>query len=757
MPDATITSTASTFGTISGVFSADQSTISGTISGTIPGTLTGSVGVPGPAGAAGQGVPAGGTAGQYLQKIDGTNYNTDWVTLNLSAYLTTSAAASTYYPLTNPSGYITSSSLSPYLLSSTAASTYQTLAGMSDYLAKAGNLAGLANTGTARTNLGLGSLAVVNDAPSDGSQYARKNAAWDVIIPGDRYLTTSTTSNTISNGNKTFTIGTGLSYTPTQNITISYDASNHMHGEVLTYNSGTGVLTVDINHRTGSGTYASWVVNVGGVVPATSVAWGAITGTLSSQTDLQNALDLKLAATTAASTYQTLAGMSSYLTTSTASTTYALKTNGELKGNFTLDGTAASPNSAGSILIGSSSVGYSYLNLQAGVIQGLTYSGGEKSFTLNGLEGLKLFSSGQGVRFPDATTQTTAYPGSSDFLLKADNLSGLANTGTARTNLGLGTMAVETATNYLTTASASSTYFTIANAANKADLASPTFTGTPTLPTGTIATTQSPGNNTTALATTAFVTAAVPAFASTAQLVAATSTTTSLAPGNQGFLITNPRSRSLSFINGTSVSGSGTTGGSGGVTTYSRQVYLNSLAVGRAAYAFGLVDFSAGFGTSTANSDQVDFSKKVWLSGYAMMGYSGSPSYLGDANTMCRITLGGYSTNTTGDMTLKGIGLKKVGGVASTVSLTVHNGTTLTDVATSVTIDSRAGIHWQIYSDGTGNVTLYINGTQAATTTAGPTTATANGRGCYREQVEATATPGVRQLMNCNGGWFYTE
>ena len=139
------------------------------------------------------------------------------------------------------------------------------------------------------------------------------------------------------------------------------------------------------------------------------------------------------------------------------------------------------------------------------------------------------------------------------------------------------------------------------------------------------------------------------------------------------------------------------------------------------------------------------------------MGWTGSPSYIGDANTMCRITLGGYSTQTTGDMTLKGIGLKKVGGAASTVSLTVHNGTTRTDVASSVTIASNAGIHWQIYSDGTGNVTLYINGTQAATTTAGPTTATANGQCCYREQVEAAVTPGVRQVMNCNGGWFYTE
>jgi hypothetical protein len=48
--------------------------------------------------------------------------------------------------------------------------------------------------------------------------------------------------------------------------------------------------------------------------------------------------------------------------------------------------------------------------------------------------------------------------------------------------------------------------------ATKADLASPTFTGTPTLPTGTIATTQSSGNSSTALATTAFVQAALAAF-----------------------------------------------------------------------------------------------------------------------------------------------------------------------------------------------------------------------------------------------------
>ena len=47
--------------------------------------------------------------------------------------------------------------------------------------------------------------------------------------------------------------------------------------------------------------------------------------------------------------------------------------------------------------------------------------------------------------------------------------------------------------------------------ATKADLISPTFTGTPSLPTGTTGVTQSAGNNTTALATTAFTTAAITA------------------------------------------------------------------------------------------------------------------------------------------------------------------------------------------------------------------------------------------------------
>ena len=98
-----------------------------------------------------------------------------------------------------------------------------------------------------------------------------------------------------------------------------------------------------------------------------------------------------------------------------------------------------------------------------------------------------------GTNTGDQTT-ITGNAGTATALQTARNIQGVSFNGTADINPINGTgfvKAIGTTLSYDNT-----TY---------APLNSPTFTGTPTLPTGTIAVTQSPGNNSTAVATTAYV------------------------------------------------------------------------------------------------------------------------------------------------------------------------------------------------------------------------------------------------------------
>ena len=90
------------------------------------------------------------------------------------------------------------------------------------------------------------------------------SASWDIV--GDRYFTTSISTNSIDKGTKVFAVSAGLSYIPTQDITVVYDhdGDRHMHGTILDYNNATGSLTADIKSRTGTGTYSDWRINIGG-------------------------------------------------------------------------------------------------------------------------------------------------------------------------------------------------------------------------------------------------------------------------------------------------------------------------------------------------------------------------------------------------------------------------------------------------------------------------------------------------------------
>jgi hypothetical protein len=155
---------------------------------------------------------------------------------------------------------------------------------------------------------------------------------------------------------------------------------------------------------------------------------------------------------------------------------------------------------------------------------------------------------------------------------------------------------------------------------------------------------------------------------------------------------------------------------------------------------------------STANFGQINFSNKIVMSGTTTFGITG---YAGNANTCIYVTLGGYTTNTVGAMTQKGIGIKKVGGTSNVIELIVHNGTSQTAVSSSTAPALAEAVNWTIYSDGTGNVTLYINGTQAATTSSGPTGSNTAGYSAYREQVECPSGSGATHSIHSAGGWVY--
>lgn len=86
---------------------------------------------------------------------------------------------------------------------------------------------------------------------------------------GDRYRSTSTTTLSIAVSTKTLTIGTGLSFTAGQDVVISNSLSNYMYGVITSYDSVSGVLIADVYNAVGSGTYASWTVNLSGNMGAT--------------------------------------------------------------------------------------------------------------------------------------------------------------------------------------------------------------------------------------------------------------------------------------------------------------------------------------------------------------------------------------------------------------------------------------------------------------------------------------------------------
>ena len=132
--------------------------------------------------------------------------------------------------------------------------------------------------------------------------------------------TAAVDTNTTQIATTAFVVGQAASATPSAlgtaavGTSLRYARADHVHANPLP----TGGTTAQVLSKVDGTNYnVQWTT-----VATGGGTWGSITGTLSSQTDLQSALNAKLDSTTAASTYQTISGMSFYLTTAAAATTY---------------------------------------------------------------------------------------------------------------------------------------------------------------------------------------------------------------------------------------------------------------------------------------------------------------------------------------------------------------------------------------------------------------------------------------------------
>ena len=109
-------------------------------------------------------------------------------------------------------------------------------------------------------------------APANTSSTQLATTQFVIQNGGDRYLTTSTSTLTINNNNNiSLTAAPNLSYVTGQDIVIVNSPTRYINATVVSYNKSIGVMVFDGNSHSGTGTYSSWTINVGGVPAAGSL------------------------------------------------------------------------------------------------------------------------------------------------------------------------------------------------------------------------------------------------------------------------------------------------------------------------------------------------------------------------------------------------------------------------------------------------------------------------------------------------------
>lgn len=152
---------------------------------------------------------------------------------------------------------------------------------------------------------------------------------------GDRYATFSTTSLTIGTGTKFLSVEKGLAYTTGQRAVIALpnNPANRMEGLVTFYDEGDGQMEIEVDVIYGSGTYATWDVNLTGA-PTTLAGQNAYYATIA--TDQGSGGTPQALSTTPAKVTQfdTVVAQSAGITASVANDNITINNNGAYTSDF---------------------------------------------------------------------------------------------------------------------------------------------------------------------------------------------------------------------------------------------------------------------------------------------------------------------------------------------------------------------------------------------------------------------------------------
>jgi hypothetical protein len=218
-------------------------------------------------------------------------------------------------------------------------------------------------------------------------------------------------------------------------------------------------------------------------------------------------------------------------------------------------------------------------------------------------------------------------------------------------------------------------------------------------------------------------------YATNAEAQNGSSTTSSVSPSALSYAKSAP-----SYIRLTAMTGTNSTSGTGATASVLNNGWNTRAPT--SATGYGIITFFQQFhsrGTSANVTTPLPWNKRF----VAQLRFA--PRTVGtDSNTVNRVCFGKGTGNVGGDITLRGIEIRQV--ASNALELLVHDGTTLTTVATSTTVSSSTSVDLRIVSDGAGNVTLFSNDTQIATTSAGPSTAGSTQNSFYTIESENLAT-----------------